>query len=178
MFSRLCVSTHGDRAKAIQIVGEGNSAIEPMEPALLRDLENGKPGGVGWIIHMPLGDNVLLDFPPTGTCIVRVPRVQPAQMESAFRSLLDQYGANDQFAVHREGEQTKTLDAGPGQPGAVKAPEDDRRRMDGKLKVHFLVYSMSLPDTGRNAELVLATTESQAVSIQGTLSFEIAPEKR
>jgi len=65
LYSRLCVSTRGDRARAVTIVGEGDSAIEKMDPALLRGLENGASGGIGWIIRMPLGDRIILEFPPT-----------------------------------------------------------------------------------------------------------------
>jgi hypothetical protein len=176
LFSRLCVSTQGDRAKAIQIVGEGDSAIEPMDDRLLRGLENGQPGGVGWIIHMPLGDSILLDFPASGGCIVRAPRVEAAQIETAFRGLLDQYDASDRFAVKREGEQTKTIE--PDTPSVTpKAAEDSRRGQTDKLKYHFTAYSMSLPDSGRNAALILATTGSRSVSFQATLSYELRPEK-
>ena len=35
---------------------------------------------------------------------------------------------------------------------------------------------MKLPDLDRKVQLVLATTESEAVSIQGVLSYAIQPE--
>ena len=124
---------------------------------------------------MPLGDAILVDFPATGACVVHVPRVGPAQLENAYRNLLDQYASSGQFEVKREGEQTKTMKSDGESAGRM--PGDDRRHSAGKLKYHFLAYSMSLPDIERSAELVLATSESQAVSFQGVLSFEIAPEK-
>src|SRR5579859_974713 len=101
LYSRLCVSTRGDRTRAQTIVGEGDSAIETMDAPLLRGLENGKSGGVGWIIRMPLGDRIILEFPPDGTCIVRAPRVKSSEMENAFRNLLDQFAASGQFTVRR-----------------------------------------------------------------------------
>ncbi len=85
LFSRICVSTHGDRAQTEGIVGDGDAAIEKMEPALVRGLENGAEGGIGWIISMPLGDKILLELPATGGCLVRAPRVNTAQLEVAAR---------------------------------------------------------------------------------------------
>ncbi len=110
LYSRLCVSTRGDRARATAIVGDGDTAIEKMDEPLLRGMENGKSGGIGWIIRMPLGDRILLEFPPDGGCIVRAPRVKTSEMESAFRNLLDQFSASGQFTVHRVADQTKTID--------------------------------------------------------------------
>ncbi len=176
LFSRLCVSTQGNRERAVGIVGEGDSAVEKMEAPLLRGLENGQSGGIGWIIRMPLGEKILLEFPPDGACIVRAPRVNAAQLETAFRNLLDQYAASGQFTVKREGEQTKAIDP-PGAKSAEpekKSSNDFRRDVD-KLKYHLVVYSMDLPDIGRTAQLVVATTDAKTVSIQGVLSYAVAP---
>jgi hypothetical protein len=170
LFSHLCVSTYGDFARAKGIVGEGDSAVEKMEPPLLRGLEDGKSGGAGWIIRMPLGEKLLLDFPPDGACVVRAPRVNAAQLETAFRNLLDQYGASGTFKIKREGEQTKTVDAavthqeGKHQEGEPQAKE--------KVKFHILTYSMILPDSGKSVILGLATTDSKSIPIQAILSFE------
>jgi hypothetical protein len=170
LFSRLCVSTRGDRAAATAIIGDGDSAVEKMDAPVLRGLENGASGGVGWIIRMPLGEKLLTEFPPGGACIVRAPRVNPAQLEGAFQNLLDQYGASGQFKVRRVGDQVKVIDAD------VRSA-DNQGKTSEKLKYHFVVYNMTLPDTGNVAELGVATTESRAVSIQATLSFEILPDK-
>ncbi len=173
LFSRLCVSTRGDRARVAGIVGEGDTAIEPMDEPLLRGLENGKSGGIGWIIRMPLGEKLLVDLPASGSCLVRAPRVEPAVLEAAFRSLLDQYTASGQFAVRREGDQTKIMDpAGkPANDQAQTAHDGRGPGLDTRLKYHFVVYSMHMPDGDQSAELGLATTDSKSVSIQATLSF-------
>jgi len=167
LYSRLCVSTRGDRDSAARIIGEGDSAIEKMDQRLLLGLENGQPGGVGWIIRMPLGEKLLVEFSGSGTCIVRAPRIDSGQLEDAFRVLLDQYGASGRFKVHREGDQTKAIDT------EVKQDDDKATTMQ-KVKYHFLAYTMILPDTGQTAELGLATTDSRSVSFQGTLSFTLA----
>ena len=170
LYSRLCVSTRGDRARVTGIIGEGDSAVEKMEPPVLRGLENGASGGVGWIIRMPLGEKLLMEFPPGGACIVRAPRIDPAQLEGAFQNLLDQYGASDQFKVRRVGDETKTVDTDG-------RPVDSRAKTKDKLKYHFVLYKMTLPDTDNIAELGLATTDSRSVSIQATLSFQVLPPK-
>jgi hypothetical protein len=165
LFSHLCVSTYGDFDRAKGIIGEGDSAVEKMEPPLLRGLEDGKSGGAGWIIRMPLGEKLLLDFPPDGACVVRAPRVNAAQIETAFRNLLDQYGASGTFKIKREGEQTKTVDAElKHQEGETPAKE--------KVKFHILTYSMILPDSGKSVVLGLATTDSKSIPIQAILTFE------
>jgi hypothetical protein len=171
LYSRLCVSTRGDKARALAIVGDGDSAIEKMDAPLLRGLENGKSGGIGWIIRMPLGDRILLEFPPDGTCIVRAPRVKASEMENAFKNLLDQFSASGQFIVHRVADQTQSYD-----PPAPKSLDDRQPRPGEKLKFHILGYRMTLPDTGRQAELVLATSDSPAANIQATMSFVIPPD--
>jgi len=171
LYSRLCVSTRGDRARAQTIVGEGDSAIEKMDAPLLRGLENGQSGGIGWIIRMPLGDRIILEFPPDGTCIVRAPRVKTAEMESAFRNLLDQFSASGQFVVRRVADQTQSYDA-----SGKKTADDRQGRPSGKIKFHILGYRMTLPDTGKQAELVLATSDSPAANIQATISFVIPPD--
>jgi hypothetical protein len=178
LFSRLCVSTQGSRARAVGIVGDGDTAIEKMDPPLLRGLEGGQSGGIGWIIRMPLGDKILLEFPPDGSCIVRAPRVTAAQLESAFRNLLDQYSASGQFDIKREGEQTKALDA-PAAKGADpdSKPNEERHRGDDKPKMHLMIYSMKLPDADQTAQLVVATTDSKTVSIQGILSYAMLPQE-
>jgi hypothetical protein len=171
LYSRLCVSTRGDRARAIAIVGDGDNGIEKMDAPLLRGMENGQSGGIGWIIRMPLGDRILLEFPPDGGCIVRAPRVRAAEMESTFRNLLDQYSASGQFTVRRVADQVQSIDPPPAQPD-----KDTNRKAGEKMKFHVLGYRMELPDSGKQAELVLATTESQAANIQATLSFVIPPD--
>ncbi|HEX4506103.1 MAG TPA: hypothetical protein VH722_10270 [Alphaproteobacteria bacterium] len=171
LYSRLCVSTRGDRARAVAIVGSGDSAIETMDAPLLRGLENGKSGGIGWIIRMPLGDRILLEFPPDGTCIVRAPRVKVSEMENAFRNLLDQFSASGQFVVHRVADQTQSYDAPPGNPG-----DKHMAKAGEKMKFHVLAYHMTLPDSDRPAELVLATTDSPAANIQATMSFVVMPD--
>ena len=171
LYSRLCVSTRGDRARATAIVGDGDTAIEKMDAPLLRGMENGKSGGIGWIIRMPLGDRILLEFPPDGGCIVRAPRVTAAQMESTFRNLLDQYSASGQFTVRRVADQMQSIDAPTRQSG-----EDAGKKTGEKMKFHVLGYRMELPDSGKQAELVLAVTDSPAANIQATLSFVIQPD--
>jgi hypothetical protein len=171
LYSRLCVSTRGDRSRAVAIVGDGDSAIEKMDAPLLRGMENGQSGGIGWIIRMPLGDRILLEFPPDGTCIVRAPRVKASEMENAFKNLLDQFSASGQFVVHRVADQTQSIDAPPGKAGDPHQP-----RAGEKIKFHVLGYRMTLPDSDRQAELVLATSESPAANIQATMSFVIPPD--
>ncbi len=168
LYSRLCVSTRGDRNRATAIVGDGDTAIEKMDAPLLRGMENGQSGGVGWIIRMPLGDRILLEFPPDGSCIVRAPRVRVSEMENAFRNLLDQFSASGQFTVRRVADQTQSVDA------AAPRSQNDKPAHEGeKLKFHVLGYRMMLPDSGRQAELVLATSDSPAANIQATISFAI-----
>jgi hypothetical protein len=171
LYSRLCVSTRGSKDRAVAIVGNGDSAIEAMDAPLLRGLEGGQSGGLGWIIRMPLGDRILLEFPPDGTCIVRAPRVKTSEMENAFRNLLDQFSASGQFVVQRVADQTRSIDAPAGKPG-----DPHMAKPGEKMKFHVLGYHMTLPDSGRQAELVLATTESPAANIQATISFVVLPE--
>jgi hypothetical protein len=171
LYSRLCVSTRGNKERAVAIVGSGDSAIETMDAPLLRGMENGRSGGIGWIIRMPLGDRILLEFPPDGTCIVRAPRVKASEMENAFRNLLDQFSASGQFIVHRVADQTQSIDAPAGRPGDPHSPKPGE-----KMKFHVLGYRMTLPDSDRQAELVLATTDSQAANIQATISFVVLPD--
>jgi hypothetical protein len=179
LYSRLCVSTRGNRAQAVGIVGEGDSAIEKLTEPMLRGLESGQSGGIGWIIRMPLGDRIIVDFTPDGTCIVRAPRINPHEIEGVFQDLLDQYAASGQFNVHHGGEQTKTFDD-PGKPangsGANASSGDERHRAADKLKVHFIYYTMTLPDTGRTVELGIATTDSRSAQIQGTLTYATRPQ--
>ena len=176
LYSRLCVSTRGDRDRAIGIVGDGDTAIEKMDAPLLRGMESGRSGGVGWIIRMPLGDKILLEFPPDGTCVVRAPRVNAREIETAFRNLLDQYSASGQFAVHRIADQTKTIESSDKPKERHDEPKDEQSGPDDKLKFHILAYSMVLPDSGKSAQLVLATTDSRSTSIQATISFAVPAE--
>ena len=174
LYSRLCVSIRGDRQKAIGIVGEGDTAIQKLEPAELRGLENGESGGIGWIIRMPLGEKLLLEYPPDGSCIVRAPRIKAGELEADFRNLLDQYSASGQFEIRRLADQTKVIEP-PKSARGDDQPEEDHRHTDNKPKYHLLAYAMSLPDTGNSAELLVATTDSATVSIQGVLTFSIRP---
>jgi hypothetical protein len=176
LYSRLCVSTRGNRDRAAVIVGDGDTAIEKMDAPLLRGMENGQSGGVGWIIRMPLGDKILLEYPPDGTCIVRAPRVNAAQMEIAFRNLLEQFSASGQFDVHRLADQTKTIDQPEKAETHRDEPKDEQSGPPAKLKFHILAYSMTLPDLGKAAQLVLATTDSKSTSIQATISFAVPTE--
>jgi hypothetical protein len=176
LYSRLCVSTRGNREQATGIIGDADSAIEKLTEGQLRGLEGGKPGGVGWIIRMPLGDRIIIEFTGDGTCIVRAPRTVPSQIEAAFQDLLNQYSASSQFDVRRGGETTKAFDQ-PGKPETNDAgAKDERHAAAGKLKVHFIFYTMHLPDTGRTAELGIATTDSREAQIQATMTYLIRPE--
>lgn len=170
LFARLCVTTRGNRERAAGIIGDGDSAVEKLDPATLRGLENGQTGGVGWIITMPLGDRILIEFPPGGACVVRAPRVDQSEIETAFRNLLDQYAASGRFQVERKGEQTRVLDDEP-RSGRRPAGRSDA----GKLKFRIIAYSMSLPDSDDSAQLVLGSTDSRDVSIQASLSYALGP---
>ncbi len=176
LYSRLCVSTRGNREQATGIIGDGDSAIEKLTEGQLRGLEGGKPGGVGWLVRMPLGDRIIIEFTGDGTCIVRAPRTVPSEIEAGFQELLNQYSASGQFDVHRGGETTKTFDQ-PGKPEANGGEaKDERHAAAGKLKVHFIFYTMHLPDTGHTAELGIATTDSREAQIQATLTYATRPE--
>jgi hypothetical protein len=170
LFSRLCVSTRGNREQAKGIIGEGDSAIQTMTEPQLRGLENGQSGGIGWIVRMPLGDRIIVEFSGDGTCLVRAPRANPGQIEAAFQELLEQYSASGQFDVRHAGDQTKAFDI-PGKPDST----EERHKDDNKLKIHFILYTMTMPDTGRTAELAIATTDSRAVQVQATLTYVTRP---
>jgi len=92
-------------------------------------------------------------------------------MENAFRNLLDQFAASGQFVVRRVADQNQSYDA-----SGEKSSDERQRRPGGKITFHILGYRMTLPDTGRQAELVLATSDSPAANIQATISFVIPPE--
>jgi hypothetical protein len=170
LFSRLCVSTRGNREQAKGIIGEGDSAIERLTEPQLRGLENGQSGGIGWIVRMPLGDRIIVEFSGDGTCFVRAPRANPGQIEAGFQDLLEQYAASGQFDVRHAGDQTKAFDIA-GKPDS----SEERHKDDNKLKIHFIVYTMTMPDTGRTAELAIATTDSRAVQVQATLTYQTRP---
>ena len=173
LFSRICVSTHGDRAQTEGIVGDGDAAIEKMEPALVRGLENGVGGGIGWIINMPLGDRILLELPAAGGCLVRAPRVNTAQLENAFRNLMEQYTGSGRFGIRRLGDQTKTID----EPARPAGPNGRPAQPAEKVKFHVLAYRMTIPDSGESAEILLVSTDSQIPMVQATLSFALVPDK-
>jgi hypothetical protein len=179
LYSRLCVSTRGNREQAKGIIGDGDSAIEKMTEPMLRGLENGQPGGMGWIIRMPLGDRILVEFTGDGTCLVRAPRANAGQIEAGFQTLLEQYAASGQFDVRRGGEQTKAFDmpakSGGAQPDEPSEKVDERHKDANKLKVHFIYYTMTMPDTGRTAELGIATTDSKSVQVQATITYAMRP---
>jgi hypothetical protein len=173
LFSRICVSTHGDRAQTVAIVGDGDPAIEKMEPGLLRGLENGAEGGIGWIIRMPLGDRILLELPAAGGCLVRAPRVNTAQLETGFRNLMEQYSGSGRFGVRRLGDQARTVD----EPARPAGPNGRPAQPAEKIKFRVLGYRMTMPDSGQMAEIVLASTESSTPIVQATLSFVLTSEK-
>jgi hypothetical protein len=173
LFSRICVSTRGDRALTVGIVGNGDAAIEKMEPGLVRGLENGADGGIGWIISMPLGDKILLELPAAGGCLVRAPRVNAAQLEIAFRNLMEQYTGSGRFGVRRLADQTKTID----EPARPAGPNGKPAQPAEKIKFHILAYRMTIPDFAQSAEIVLASTESQTPAVQATLSFALTADK-
>ncbi|HTJ62631.1 MAG TPA: hypothetical protein VL899_02380 [Alphaproteobacteria bacterium] len=172
LFSRVCVSTRGDHNRASSIIGSGDSAIEPMEEGLLRELEDA-PGGKGWIIRMPLGDKILVELPGMGGCVVRAPRVNTAQLEVSFRNLLEQYASNERFIFRRLGEQTKTVDA----PALPAGPNGRPALPAEKMKFRILGYRMTLPDTGQSADLVVSMTESQRPIVQATISYMMRSDK-
>jgi hypothetical protein len=173
LFSRICVSTRGDRTQTIGIVGNGDAAIEKMEPALVRGLENGADGGIGWIINMPLGDKILLELPAAGGCLVRAPRVNTGQLEIAFRNLMEQYTSSGRFGVRRLAEQTKMVD----EPARPAGPNGRPAQPAEKIKFRILAYRMTIPDSGESAEILLASTESQTPVVQATLSFVLTSDK-
>ncbi len=175
LYSHLCVSTRGDRARAIGIVGEGDTAIEKMNETTLRQFEN-VPGGIGWIIRMPLGEKLLLEYPPGGGCIVRAPRVNQQQFEMAFRNLLDQYSASGEFIMRRLADQEKSIDM-PVQTGAPARPAENLLKTKPQMKLHLIGYVMSEPGGGESAELTLLSTDSTQVQIQGTLTYQIQAAK-
>jgi len=156
LFSHLCVTTRGDRTRAAQIIGDGDTAIERLDDKTILELQGGKPGGIGWVIRMPLGEKLLFEFSPRGTCIVRAPRIDAESLEMGLRNLLDEVAASGQFKVRRLDDDTKTI---------------------GKMKYHFITYGVRLPDTGETAEVGVATTDAKGGAIQGTLTYEVVPDK-
>ncbi len=175
LFSRLCVSTRGDRARAAGILSGEDTAVEKMEPGLARQLENGKPGGIGWLIRMPLGEKLLVDYPAAGGCYVRAPRVVARDLEAKFRNLLDQFAADDQFSVRRDSDETRSVDA-PKRPGEPPRSPENLLKTEPKMKLHILGYVMTSPGESP-AELTVVTTDSPDVQIQGILSYDIERAK-
>jgi hypothetical protein len=153
LFSRFCLSTRGDRARVIDIIGSGDPTVEKLDDKTVLELQNGKPGGIAWTLRMPLGEKLVLEFAGSGTCIVRAPRVEGASLERGLDDLLTEIGANDRFKVHRTGDDTETIN---------------------KRKYHIVTYSMRLPDTGQTADIGVATTDAKDGAIQGSLTYAMA----
>ena len=151
LFSRLCIATRGDRARTTAIIGEDDGTVERLSDEHLQG-----PNGAGWIIRMPLGDKLLVEFLASGACVVRAPRVDSDTLEFGLKTLLESVASSGQFKVRPEGEDTKTID---------------------KVKFHFVTYGLRLPDTGAIVEVGVATTDERKVSIQGTLSYVPLPAK-
>src|SRR5581483_5076423 len=149
LFSHLCLSTRGDRGRVINIIGNGDPTIEKLDDRTVLQLQNGRPGGIGWAIRMPLGEKLVLEIAGSGTCIVRAPRVEGESLERGLENLLAEIGSSDRFNIRRAGDDTKTV---------------------GKRKYHFVAYDMSLPDTGQTAEIGVATTDAKDAPIQGSLT--------
>ena len=152
LFSRLCVSTHGDRSRATEILADGDSSIEKLDSRMVRQMQGGKDGGIAWAIRMPLGEKLLVEFEPSGTCVVRAPRVDGRSLEDGLKNFLSEVAANREFKVRPAGDDEKTVD---------------------KRKYHFVTYSMHLPDTGQQVELGVATTDAKDAFVQGSLTYEI-----
>lgn len=152
LFSRLCVSTRGDRSRAIEILGDGDSAIEKLDERTVRQFQGGRVGGAAWTIRMPLGEKLIVEFEPSGSCIVRAPRVDALSLEDGLRNFLAEIAANGEFKVRRAGDDEKTVD---------------------KRKYHLVTYSMRLPDTDQKVEVAVATTEAKDAFVQGSLTYEI-----
>ena len=155
LFSRFCLSTRGNRARVVDIIGSGDPTVEKLDDKTILQLQNGKPGGIGWTLRMPLGEKLVLEFAGSGTCIVRAPRVEGLSLERGLDNLLTEIAASDRFKIHRTGEDTKTI---------------------AKRKYHVVTYSMRLPDTGQTAEIGIATTDSKDGVIQGSLTYAMAAE--
>jgi hypothetical protein len=150
LFSRFCLSTRGDRARVADIMDSGDPTVEKLDDGTILRLQNGKPGGIGWTLRMPLGEKLVLEFAGSGTCIVRAPRVEGPSLERGLDNLLAEIGSSGRFKVRLTGDDTKTI---------------------GKRKYHFVTYAMRLPDTGQTAEIGVATTDAKDGVIQGSLTY-------
>ena len=154
MFSRLCLSTRGDRARAVAIIGNNDNGVEKIDDNSLQQLQGG-PGGIGWIVRMPLGERILAEFQPDGACVVRAPQVKSFAIENGLGNLLDQISASGQFKVRRLSAKEKTIE---------------------KSKYRFTTYAVQLPDGGGTAEVGVATTDAKT-AFTATLTFALMPSQ-
>ncbi len=87
LFQQYCVANGGTRDKAVREIG-GKPFAKPLPEDVIANLQDGRKGGIGWVIHTTDDGQAILAYDPIGICEVAVVSADPDSMRRSFGFLI------------------------------------------------------------------------------------------
>ena len=87
LFQQYCVVNGGTRDLAVRQIA-GQPFAKPLPEVVIGNLQGGRKGGIGWLVHTTSDGQAILAYDPIGICEVAVVSADPDSMRRSFGFLI------------------------------------------------------------------------------------------
>ena len=87
LFQQYCVVNGGTRDQAVSQIA-GQPFAKPLLEEVILNLQGGRKGGIGWLVHTTSDGQAILAYDPIGICKVAVVSADPDSMRRSFGFLI------------------------------------------------------------------------------------------
>ncbi len=111
LFGELCVTTRGDAKRIDEIITKQRLQALPLSEDGVRDLLEGKPGDLGWIVRTDRGTGLQLHLTPT-MCNMRAMDTDDAAVNQVLAALLEGLAVAENFKVEKVMDERRPTNGG------------------------------------------------------------------
>lgn len=86
-FATFCVATGGQPDRALSVIGQGNELARRLPDDMVKHLQGGREGGLGWTIRSPNDAELLLTYDADGICGVSIGEADAAAVRATFEAM-------------------------------------------------------------------------------------------
>lgn len=111
LFGELCVSTRGNAGRIDEIITKQRLQALPLSEDGVRDLLEGKPGDLGWIVRTDRGTGLQLHLTPT-MCNMRAMDTDDTAVNQVLAALLEGLAASENFKLEKVMDERRQTNGG------------------------------------------------------------------
>jgi hypothetical protein len=111
LFGELCVTTRGNAQQIDQTITKQRLQALPLSEDGVRDLLEGKPGDLGWIVRTDRGTGLQLHLTPT-MCNMRAMDTDDAAVNQVLAALLEGLAVSENFKLEKVMDERRQTNGG------------------------------------------------------------------